>query len=529
MNEMTPPAFTSYLPPQPPAIEPPLAEPAVPEPPAHLPRLLLSLAVVVALFDVCFWDAKAAGFSVAVFFAGLTGLILLNRTALRGRGTIPLLVALMLGAIVATVIEPSVSNSCALFMLLVALAGETYFTDVESSWGRWLSLMVAWLRAPGRLIWLFGELATLAFRNRFGGLGTVAGGILLALPALFLALVFGSLLADGNAVFSSWADKVFSWILDELALILNPGRIVLWCFVILVSLPLLRPVMVSRGWWEWTQRLPQFPEVLPTRGAVYCSGLILVVLNLLFLVANTADAFYLWTGAAIPAGVDYKTYVHEGVNSLIVSVILSAIVMAVIFQQASTVSQRQLLKGMAYLWIIQNIVLLVSVAERVRRYIVYYQLTPLRLGCLIFLILVAVGFVLLTVKIAKGRSLSWLIGGCILSIFGTFYITQFLDLAGWSSNYNATRFEIDKAKLFDTKTMCRYGAPVWPGLARAHAAQPTDTMISDAILQERQGADYRLQSGQSWQYWREFTLRAWWNRPYLDATPQEKPSTVEGR
>jgi len=54
-------------------------------------------------------------------------------------------------------------------------------------------------------------------------------------------------------------------------------------------------------------------------------------------------------------------------------------------------------------------------------------------------------------------------------------------------------------------------------------------MISDAILQERQGVDYRLQSGQSWQYWREFTLRAWWNRPYLDATPQEKPSTVEGR
>ena len=55
---------------------------------------------------------------------------------------------------------------------------------------------------------------------------------------------------------------------------------------------------------------------------------------------------------------------------------------------------------------------------------------------MIFLVLVTAGYGLLTLKIAMEKSLSWLVGGCLIAIFLTFYITQFLNLGGWAAQCN---------------------------------------------------------------------------------------------
>jgi len=151
-----------------------------------------------------------------------------------------------------------------------------------------------------------------------------------------------------------------------------------------------------------------------------------------------------------------------------------------------------------------------------RRYIVTYEMTVPRLSTIIFLILVAAGFGLLTMKIARDRSISWLLGGCALAVFATFYTTQFLDLAGWSANYNVARMEENHAHVFDSKTMCEWGADVWPALRRAHELAPENPDITAAWQAARTGPDYLDRSGLDWQHWREFSLRAWMNRSALD-------------
>ena len=493
---------------------------ALPEPPVHLARLLLGLIVAVAAFDACFWRADAQpGLSVAVFCTVLAGVILCNRARSAGRRSSGWLVALLGGAIVAATIETGVTNTFVLLALVVALAGETYFLAADTSWGRWLSQCVALVFAPGRVFWLAARLIEAGTKGGLGWTSGVIGAGLLAVPALLLALVFGSLLATGNAVFSSWAGSVFNWTWQELALYLDPFRIIMWLLAAFVLLPLLRPAQISPIWWKWTQSLPRFPEILPARGAIASSAMVLVVLNLLFLVSNVADALFLWSGQKLPADVSYQAYVHEGVNALIATVILSAVVLTVIFQQAVTVVRRRELKALAYFWIAQNIFLISTVAEKLWGFIVTYEMTVARLSTIIFLIMVFVGFILLTIKIAQDRSISWLIGGCVLAVFGTFYITQFLDLAGWSANYNVARMEQDPARVFDTNTMCRWGPDVWPALRRAHELAPDNTLITVSWQGASHSPDYFLRSHFDWQHWREFSLRAYLNRWAVEEKP----------
>jgi MFS family permease len=487
--------------------------------PVRLPRLLLGLALAVVIFDFCFWGITGWGFSVAVFFPALAGIILGNRESPGGRRTTRLLLALLAGAAVAATIETGVTNTFVLLILSIAIAGDTFFQDVETPWGRWLSQAIALVFAPGRIFWLGARLMEAAFGGDLGWTGGLIGGCLLAIPALVLALIFGSLLASGNAIFGSWTNSFFDWFWKELALYLNPGRIALWFLAAFLILPLLRPANVSARWWKWTECMPRLPEILPTRAALFSSGLVLVVLNLLFLIANIADARFLWSGQALPAGVTYSGYVHHGVNSLIMTVILSAFVLTTIFQQSLNVAQRRELKTLAIVWIAQNLFLLLSVVLRLKLYIEAYNMTVARLSVMIFLALVALGYALLTVKIVREKSLSWLVGGCVLAVFATFYLTQFLDLAGWSANYNVARWEKDRTRNLDVRYLHELGPAAWPALNRAHANDNSVQIISDDPRENTPPGSFTSRADFDWQHWREFSLRAWLNRWALEEKP----------
>ncbi len=506
----------TLIPPPPPAAPDVPRPTAAPEPPVHLLRLLLALALGVAMFDLCFWKVNGFGFSVAIFFAALEGIILASRPGLSWTPLRVALSLLFLGACFAAVLETGVTNTFTLLALAIVLAGDTYFDRVESPWGRWLSQGVALLRAPGRIFWLTGHLIGSATRDGAGWVRNVLSVSVLALPALVLALVFGGLLAMGNAVFGSWANSFFTWFFNELAAYLDPGRIFLWAVVAVVLLPLLRPVAVSELWWSWTHRLPRFPEIIPHRGMIFSSALVLLVLNALFLVANIADALFLWGSRPPPGGDEYKVYVHQGVEWLIATVILTAIVLTAIFQQPLAVARRRELKALALLWIAQNVFLNFSVALRIKYYIVTYELTVLRLGVIIFLLLVATGFALLTIKILWKKSLSWLIGGCLLAIFATFYITQFLDLEGWSANYNVARFQRERSYHLDFQHLYEYGPQAWPALRLAHVLDPSVAILNDRCDRGPLTTNSPALAQFDSQHWREFSLRAWFNRRALD-------------
>jgi hypothetical protein len=218
---------------------PPVARVVIPEPPVHLTRLLLGLALAGGSFDLCFWEVKSAGFSVALFAMVLAPVILGNRERSSGGPVTKLILGLLSGAVLATVIETGASNIIVLLTLIVVLAGHTYFTRADSFWGRGLSQCVALLFAPGRIFWLGARLLEAAFSGGRGSMGKVLGGVLLTIPALVLALVFGSLLATGNQVFGSWTNSFFDWLWKEFYQYLDAWRIALWMIVAFAALPLL--------------------------------------------------------------------------------------------------------------------------------------------------------------------------------------------------------------------------------------------------------------------------------------------------
>jgi hypothetical protein len=495
--------------------------PPVPEPPVHLTRLLLSLALTVLVFDFCFWNVNGMGLSVAVFVLVFAGIILGNReVGARSRSTF-LLLMLFAGAVLATAIETSVTNTLVLLMLTLAVAGDTFFHDLGSASGRWLSQAAAWICAPERPFWLGARVVEAAFDRGLGWAGGIVGGCLLAVPALVLTLLFGTLLASGNVVFGTWTNSFFDWFWKEFVLYLNPGRVCLWFVVAFLVLPLLRPARISPAWWSWTQRLPRLPELVPNRASTLSSGLVLVALNLLFFIANLADALFLWSGQPLPSGLTYSQFVHNGVNSLTITGVLSALVLTAIFQQTLAVAQRRELKALAVLWIAQNLFLLVSVTLRLRSYIEAYDMTVARLGALIFLVLVAAGYALLTLKIIKDKSLSWLIGGCVLAVFANFYITQFLDLAGLSANYNVARWEKNPQRQLDGAYLGRLGPAAWPSIHRAYYGNSRfDSEAYDALHTMLRKEEETPKSHFDLAHWREFSLRAWWNRGALDEKPK---------
>jgi hypothetical protein len=495
-----------------PTVLPPPPPPLIAsEPPYGLEKILLGLILVVAAFDICFWNVNGMGFSVAVFVPVLAAAILANREKSGWRRSTAWICALLAGACWAAAIETGTTNTLVLLILVIALAGDSFFDLGDAAWGRWFLQLVALAFAPGRVFWLAARVLEALFGKASGSATKLVAGILLAIPALVLALVFGALLASGNAVFGTWTGNVFSWLWNEFLNLFNPVRVLMWLFVAFVALPLLRPAWLASWWWNWIPKLPRLPELVPTNGAIFSSALILVVLNFLFAIANVADAMFLWSGAPLPKDVDFKAYVHEGVDTLIFTVILTAIVLTSLFQQEIAVSRSRLLKGLALVWIAQNIFLLTSCALRIKGYVVESQLTELRLSCLIFLALVAAGFAFLTVKIVQEKSIAWLIGRCLAAVFVTFYITQFLDLAGYACNYNVARLEREPSHGIDTWKLYEAGPAGWPAARRAHELDPSIAVLNSDT---QKGP---VTTGEMWlakfdrATWREFSLRAWWN------------------
>ncbi|MBI5219487.1 MAG: DUF4173 domain-containing protein [Bacteroidia bacterium] len=94
-------------------------------------------------------------------------------------------------------------------------------------------------------------------------------------------------------------------------------------------------------------------------------SILLILLNLLLITVNILDIIYLWGNSKLPAGMTYSDYVHQGTGTLILSILIAISIILFFFRShLNYYEKNKIIKAMAYLWILQNIFMIVSTAYR---------------------------------------------------------------------------------------------------------------------------------------------------------------------
>ena len=162
----------------------------------------------------------------------------------------------------------------------------------------------------------------------------------------------------------------------------------------------------------------------------------LILFNLLFLLQNVLDIEYLWSGAALPAGMSYAEYAHRGAYPLILTALLAGLLTLIAFRRQSTGAGWKWARILVYVWLLQNVFLVASSLLRLGKYIAVYSLTELRVAAGLWMLLVACGLCLILWKIWKNRSLNWLVWTNGAALLVLLLFVMLCDIRGHIAEYN---------------------------------------------------------------------------------------------
>ena len=136
----------------------------------------------------------------------------------------------------------------------------------------------------------------------------------------------------------------------------------------------------------------------------------MVLLNILLFFVNMIDIEYLWLNLEGTTAPQMSKLVHSGTYLLIFSILLSIVVLIFFFKGELNFHKNQKrLALLSFLWIGQNVFLLISVFIRNYKYIEMYGLTHKRIGVGVFLIITLIGLITMTLKIYKKLNLRYLL------------------------------------------------------------------------------------------------------------------------
>jgi hypothetical protein len=445
----------------------------------------LCLALVVAA-DVLFYQAprgEAYGWIMGGFLAALLVAVAANHPALLKSWTGRLLFALETGLCAALVEDPS---ALALILFTAGFGALVFAEQCMPHFGtiRWLGDMcMAPFFLAERVV-----VDAAAVLGRTDGLLSVRGLRNLSVWVLPLgfAAVFAMLFATANPVFLQWFRAAFAAI-DFSALVAGLDRVVFAGVVAIAAWVALRSPLVRFGGPDAAvprsvPTNPGQPDVLV--GWLFSTAAVIrsmVVFNVMFAIQNGFDLLYLWGGQTLPAGATYAGYAHASAYPLMVTALIAAAFVLIAFRPGNDAGQARLARPLMYLWILQNVVLVVSAVKRTWAYVGEYSLTSLRVAALVWMALVAAGLLLVIVRFAAGRSNRWLFGANCAALAGVLYISCFVDFGGLIADYNVAncREMTGRGALLDRQHLIRLGVGALPALRKSEVFAKRDVHSPD--------------------------------------------------
>jgi hypothetical protein len=374
-----------------------------------------------------------------------------------------------------------------LFWAALSMAALMPWAGFDDAWRWGLRLAAHGASGPFAALLDLGRLMRLRGRGRSMRLVTTLV-LPLAMTALFVAL------------FAS-ANPLIERALQGLTLPAL-GRIVLWCFVVVLVWPSLRPRAFAT---RIVGALPRIAVTLP--GASAASVLVsLALFNLVFAVQNGLDLAFLWSGAPLPDGMTLAQYAHRGAYPLIVTALLAGVFVLGTLKPGSETAGNPLIRRLVVLWVAQNLLLVASSVLRTVDYIEIYMLTAWRIAALAWMGLVALGLVLICWRMLAGRSAAWLINANALAALVVLSGATVVDLDAVSARWNVrhAREVGGKAVPLDLCQMRHMGSAALVPLIELEA-RPLAPAFRERVRAVRQDILPNLE----WQQkdWHSWTLR----------------------
>jgi uncharacterized protein DUF4153 len=470
-------------------------------------KFAIALGLVV-LADWLFYDQRA-GLSVALFAVTLMcGSLATNFGGLDRRRAIPGAVIFFAGLVPALEELNPVSFA---FLILALGGGIAILTDPN------LKKLGDWLVALRDLL-LVGPFRSIADATGLLNLARLSAGFALWFVPLALGSLFVFLFASANPLIEKWLAMLNP---GGAASQVNIARVLFWVTALLVVWPFvqlrwrrriaidLHALDPDSSWPnasedEATHPLPDFlsaPTILRS----------LILFNLLFSVQTGLDLIYLWGDGKLPTEVTYADYAHRGAYPLIVTALLAAGFVLTAMRPGRAAGASKIVRPLVYLFVAQNVMLVASSIQRLRLYVEIYLLTYWRLAAFMWMLLVAIGLVLIFVQIILKRSDDWLIGANLISLTATLYLCTLINFAAVIADYNVSHSQEASGHgvRIDTAYLLGLGPQALPAIDRAVQILDDRCLVTgrERLVEQQQ------QIKASWRSWgfRSFRLQR-----YLD-------------
>jgi hypothetical protein len=401
---------------------------------------LLSVLALAALSDWLFYARASVGIALVVFaFATAAAICLVNRPRARSAAIILGGAALLAATLAPFAVSPSILSG------LFALAGVAVFAVIIASGEKAATLTqrsAAAFRLVGDCGWriypdLAGELRRPRSRGLLGGMTLVPWTVPLLLGATFLALF-----AMANPLIERWLAALDpALLLDRLSF----PRIAFW----LIAASLVWPFLFVRTRPEQGESeaaaaapteapAPPAPMSYATGGYLGHAAIVrsLLLFNALFALQSILDATYLWGGVELPEGMSHAEYAHRGAYPLIVTALLAAAFVVIALRPGSEASKDRGVRALVYLWVAQNVLLVLSSILRLDLYVETYSLTYWRIAAFVWMVIVAIGLVLIVVRIALDLPTRWLVAANAVTLAVALYACAYPNFPAIIADYN---------------------------------------------------------------------------------------------
>ena len=291
---------------------------------------------------------------------------------------------------------------------------------LEALWAGFSSLFRAPARLLGHVLGIYIRASDDEGRGEVTRRGIPLRAVLIPIATcIVFVLIFRAANPVVSRITEKLSDHIVEWC-ERFTELIALGRMMMWGLWLLLFAALMRPIGKSLG-----VKLLAVLDMMtqPKESGTHDDGnyitalLTLLCVNILFLAYHAMDAVYLYFKATLPEGITWTDYTHAGCGWLTLGLAVSTGVIGIVFSGGLNFHPHvRRLRVLVDIWAIQNLVLAVGAIRRLMMYIDYSGLTHLRITGIYGSILVAVGLVIMVVKVHRQHGFVWILHKDILAL-----------------------------------------------------------------------------------------------------------------